>query len=348
MNVYLIMTPHQLMNALEARHYFGLKDNYIIIIITPTYPDKAFTPLLEDHSWENVTFLEPKYNLEGFDYRKNQQSIKSRYLSFCNERHRRVMLNEYAKTLRGVSSLILGNYEMDFMKHFSNQVHYNRLIALDDGTATLRVYKERRNNNHISSFTRIKKSIREMILGLDTTETEKITFYTTYDLKPVDGDIVINNEYTYLKQMSSQARDNGKIYFLGQQFVEMKILNEDVYIDYMKKIKEYYNGEQLAYIAHKHEDVKKIERIETDVGLEVQRFDVPIEYRMSVKGDKPKVLAGFSSSAIENCERLFAGDIPINVFVVKPEHLMNRKDFVLSVYDYYRKKAGDRFVMIPL
>jgi hypothetical protein len=75
MNVYLIETPHQLMNALEARYYFDFKDNYIIIAVSGAYPADAFNLLLNDHDWVGVRFIgngDRKYTI---DYKKRKQNL---------------------------------------------------------------------------------------------------------------------------------------------------------------------------------------------------------------------------------------------------------------------------------
>ena len=347
MNVYLIVTPHQLLNAIEARHYFELEDNHLYIVVSKTYPVELFKPLLDDSKWDSVTFIgkSKKYNI---DYEREIQRLSVRVALFRDELLRRKELDKIAASIKGVSTLMVGNYKMNFIKHFANKIHHERLIALDDGTATLRVYNERAEKPNESGRNRMTKRFREFLLGIDPSPASSITFFSTYDLQPLNGDVLVKNEYRHLRKVSANTPHNNAIYFLGQQLVEMKILDEDVYIHYLKQIKEHYGSEQLVYIAHKHEAMGKIERIKNEVGLEIRRFDVPVEYQMSVRGDKPKILAGFSSSAIETCDHIFAGNIKINVFVVNPDHLLNRKKFILSIYDYYKKKNSDHFVILPL
>jgi hypothetical protein len=128
----------------------------------------------------------------------------------------------------------------------------------------------------------------------------------------------------------------------------MKILDENVYINFLKRVKSYYKNERLIYIMHKHEADKKIEKIMHEVGMEIRRFDVPIEYQMSVRGDKPKILAGFSSSAIENCRIIFQDNIMIDVFYIEPEYFIQRKDYTKRIFDYYYKKMSKSFNIVKI
>jgi calcineurin-like phosphoesterase family protein len=77
-----------------------------------------------------------------------------------SERARRKQLDSIAQSLQEAENLIVGNYRQHFMRHFVKIMQHNRLIVVDDGTATLDLYNARQNNtdnNEQYSFKRFKK-----------------------------------------------------------------------------------------------------------------------------------------------------------------------------------------------
>ena len=57
MNVYIIETPHQLLNAVEAKNFLGFANNFLIIIVLDEYPFDFYLKILDKSEWNDVHFI---------------------------------------------------------------------------------------------------------------------------------------------------------------------------------------------------------------------------------------------------------------------------------------------------
>ncbi|HPA84693.1 MAG TPA: hypothetical protein PLJ30_07785, partial [Deltaproteobacteria bacterium] len=65
MNVYVVETPHQLLNAIEAKNTLDLKDNLLIVLTLEEYPREAYGPLIVGGEWQEVRIVPTCIESEG-------------------------------------------------------------------------------------------------------------------------------------------------------------------------------------------------------------------------------------------------------------------------------------------
>jgi hypothetical protein len=102
----------------------------------------------------------------------------------------------------------------------------------------------------------------------------------------------------------------------------------------------------VIYLPHKRESADKVRLVEETFGFGVKRFGVPIEYQMSVRGTRPRVLASFFSSALENSRVIFGPLMQIKCFLMDPVDFPTRRDYVSVIYKYYESKQCEHFSVV--
>ena len=138
-NVFVVNTPHQLLNAIEAVHSLQLTNNHLLVIRPNNGSFKRFMPLIKLGDWVTVRFpsvlIDPKHRVQ-----KLLHPAANRW--YCRYLHFRKMraLAKLAARFHHVDKLFLGHYSAEwtpFMRHIANTIKYDALYLLDDGTDTI-------------------------------------------------------------------------------------------------------------------------------------------------------------------------------------------------------------------
>jgi hypothetical protein len=259
-------------------------------------------------------------------------------------------LDALARLFGNVQNIFLGNYWIDYMRHFSNVLTYQKLYLLDDGTQTLQINERRKNSRLFDNYNRRQRLILDiirMMIGMKSQDVPSISFYTIYDLIPKNGDRVIKHDYSYLRSLSSMIPPSDEVFFLGSELSEEGLPIER-YLKHLNKVLKYFEGEKVVYIMHKRESSEQIRFIKDVLKIEVRHFDVPIEYQLTFKKTKPKVLSSFCSSALETCRVIFGNTLKIMSFYIEPEEFTHNPNLIRKIYSYYENKRSQTFEVVKL
>jgi hypothetical protein len=348
MNVFLVGAPHQLFNAIEARQQLQLGSNHLVVSLSGVYPASAFEPMLREYEWEHVEYARGESVLRSDERGRRQQFVQV-LATLRDNYHQRRQLDAMARKLAGPERLILGNYGMYYMRHFANRIGGRDLILLDDGTATLGINQERRVLRGEEDGPELKVTRRQKLrkwMGFDTRHVPKVTFFTTYDLRLAEGDSLIRNEYTYFRGRAAMNEAGDEVFFVGQPMVEDGLVAMERLVASLREVKAHFRDERFVYLPHKREQPDKVRALQEALGVEVRRFDVPLEFQMSVRGTRPKVLASFFSSALENSRVIFGSLMRIKSFRMRPEDFAMRREEIASIYEYYAGKQSEHFEVV--
>jgi hypothetical protein len=353
MNVFLIETPHQLLNAIEAKHALRLMNNNLIVLLLEEYPIEAYASLLSSNEWETIQFVpfmkESKSPITR--YLKNHPAERVRgYYATWKIYQLRKRIDRLAASLGSVEKLLLGNYWREHMRHFGHVIRYRDLYLIDDGTATLIINDLRRRELSMANpkvLGRRKLDLINRVIGLRTSMAEKVTYFTTYELETINTDEVIKNDYAFFREKAKTGKPGDEVFFLGMTLYDEGFTDE-LYLEQLERVKEYFKNDHLIYLPHKGEPAYRVDRVQKELGLEIRRFDVPIEYQLCVRGTVPKILASFFSSALENCRIIFGSHLHIKAVYLNPELFPLRSDFVRNVYEYFQSKASPKFEIVRL
>ena len=363
-NVFVVDTPHQLLNAIEAIHSLQLTNNHLLVVRAKDADQGRFMPLIKTSDWVTVSFPSPFIDSRGW-VQKFFGTVANRW--YCRYLHfqRMKTLAKLAARFRHVEKLFLGHYfpkEKPFMRHLANTITYNTLYLLDDGTDTIEINKRRHriegNVPEASIETSISRTsvwktilthLRARYWNWYLAEAPCVTFFTVYDLDVRKGDLLIKNDYSYLRSVVPLQRIyiTDTVIFLGQ-CIDDGYLEMNAHLDFLSKVREYFAEEKFIYVAHPRESASCLNRVTENLQCEIWPSSSVIEHDLFSRGIKPKAVAGFVSSALITLAYLMDPDVEIVCFEIGPEHWLGWREDAVGVYNYLKTKAQQRVAIIPL
>ena len=351
-NVFLIKSPLQLLNAVEAKHYFGLSDDDCILIIMgdrKSYPQMMNLAKV-DQQWKNVILLNRVNLLFGDPWLNtivDYSDVKSQRETLLRSSFYTIWrFNRLAKHICNVDNIFFGDHKSEHLRHFINSVEHKRTVLLDDGTATVDDALKRQENKNNPYVLKLRKKIKlaskRLFQGLKDQQPEKIYFFTVYDIKAGGEDEVIRNNFTYLRSKNSTSSMSGDVYFVGTPLSEVGIMKESDYFNQLVKVKEYFKGREFIYIAHRREDKGKLNRIRENLDINIKIFEYPLEYQIAMIGPAPEIMAAFVTSVLENMRMIMGDKLQIISFKLIDGSYAD-KQTIDAVYDYYRENTSGYF-----
>lgn len=324
MNLFIIESPLQYLNALEARFHFEIPASESFLIILNQSGDenlKQIDYMINDNDWCEIKIISD--NGSGFT------NILNRIRTLNKIIHE----NKYE-----INSVFIGEYRNQFMRHIANKLPSN-VYLLDDGAAVINVYNKLINNESFEG-NNIKTLIKRNIFGLKSKNIKKITFFTAYDFPEKENIKIVKNNYISLKNRMTNSNSKDIIFFLGQPLSEKKIMKETDNLKCLKKIREFYGDKVIYYIKHRGESEEKMVKVE-ELGFIVKRFSTCIEYEMCYGDQIPTSVSSFYSSALISINNIFKDLITINSFYI-PNLLItdDYKKGVENIYDYFQNQIN--------
>ena len=351
MNVFVIESPTQVLNALEASQYFKFEHKVLIILLTGLFEKEYYEKIIDWSYWENVQFIPFYYITKNFDFGTNRpKNLYEKAIEIIltiDQALKRRRLDNVARSVGLAENVILGNYRSDLsthMRHFANTVRFRRLYIIDDGTDTILINDQRKKEKScqyiktpqsMGLFKRIKKKLRERFVDWNTKGVEHLTYFTCYEIDVMEEDTIEINSYEHIKSLARNAPVDRSVMFLGQPLVDDGYLTEPNYMEYLDKVDKYFKTEELVYVPHPRETEKYIDIIKSRFNFQVKRFDAPIEYEIATRGTMPKCVSSFFCSALENCATMFGKIIDIKSFHVDAEELLKNREVVAKIYSYF-------------
>ncbi len=344
MNVFLLTSPMQLINALEARHHFGLAPEACVLVALPKTPVslRQLQAIAGEQGAWGATHLWPLFDVEGDDAPGGMGRARRAWRSRARRRRRAAQLRALAQRLGRVERVFLGLYYQKLMRHFANVTAADEVVLLDDGAGTLgnnRWRKERAFSlAHQPWQKRLVGRLRAALYGVDLGEVEHVTFFTSFDIDVDARDRQVRHDYARLRAQAQEKPLSEAVYFLGQPLVEFGIVSEDVYAAGLRAADAYFAGRPVTYIPHRNESREAPARAQiAALGWALQSFDLPIEYELCARGPLPSAVAGFYTSALVNCQTIFRDRMELVAFRFGPEQLNAgyRAEHAQEIYAHY-------------
>lgn len=354
-NLFLVKSPLQLLNAIEAKHYFKLdQKSCILVLMCDKKSMHQMQELAKAHEkWGEIIFIDNVSPFFGL-YRKNiiDASFSLFRLRFLKSSFFMVRkLNALARCFNKIDHLFIGDNYNSFMRHFINKSSHKSLILLDDGVGAIYMAEIRRKGFKTAPVDKLKKRIKltakRLMQGLNDRQADHVCFFSVYDLELSENDTQIKNNYKYLRQESENIEATDNVYFIGTVLPETGFVTNELYMNNLKQVIEYFKGRTVVYVAHRREDYTKLQKIKEELNVEVIQFDYPIEFQLAMIGPKPKIITTFFSSAVENLRLIMGDQLRIVSFRLR-KGTYNNKERVDSIYAYYEKNLSDNFVVESL
>ncbi|WP_348799457.1 hypothetical protein [Flavobacterium adhaerens] len=320
-SIFLIESPLQLFNAIEAKNYFNLKNCKLIVVYSLNdYSNTQIDQLLDYYSnWNEIYKIFP---------------IEKKYFRIRITKYIIDELKKISEVIKNVYYLFIGDYRPDFMIHFGNIVKCNKLIILDDGTATIDIMKDYLN---VDKKRKLKFFLKKYLFDFKLNKNNDVEFFSIYSNLLLNHKI-IHNSYQYFREETiARSINENKVIFLGSCIVELRAIEQDKYFLYLSKIKEYFSNKEIIYIPHRRESELKLELIENEMNIKIEKTASIIELYLIKTKNLPFAVTGFFCSALLNLNILFDGKILINSFYINNDDFNEKyaKRFE-SMYKYYK------------
>jgi hypothetical protein len=287
-NVFIVRTPLQAFNAVEANFRFCYKQNNYIIIIYRNNQDKKMIEniiLLDD--WFKIIFIKLKPQIKLFNLFFHLQS-EINNIEFC----------------------FIGDHST-IISYYINRIKYKNLILLEDGTATIRRVEliEKRIFHIIKKTKYSKKSsfqvFFEKLFRVDIQYYYNARFFTIYNLN--DKINFIKNDYRYFKKRINKLEIQESVFFIGSEIKNTILLNEKIFEKYIADIVTIYAQRNLEfyYILHRKESEEYIKLLSKKYNFKYLKFNNIIEIEFLNLNFIPSEISTFLSTAITTLSKLY-------------------------------------------
>lgn len=315
-NLFIINSPLQLINAIEAIHFFKLK-NIIFVMIY-------------NRSKNNIIQLEEQ--IKKVDYEeiiKIYPSSNNRFFGYVN----------LIKQLRKYQydKVFTGELEDSNFRILIANLKKEKLFLLDEGTSTVVDYETKIKQNKLNKYG--YKEFRFLVFGFSLKLKDTINFFTYYDFTPLKGGEVIINKLEYMrKDFKQNSVDYGdSLFFLGQPKFIFSDKREFEII--LKSVIQQYKDKKIFYIPHR-EEINILETIkDIDERFKILEINQPIEQYFLNKGIYPKHIISYSSTALFTTKMLFKDCLVEYIKIKKPNINLNIMKYLDIVYKYFEKNG---------
>lgn len=299
MNLFLVESPLQLLNAYEAENYFSSKNSlYIIRLSNDIINDKQMTTLIDYYSIRKRSLIITiNSNSKGlFDI------LKIAFLKFYF----------YVKK-KQLEKVFVGNFESGLFSLLIKNIKNGRMILLDDGAKSISIQNKFSDNYNFN-------------------------FFSFYDLIPFKNQNIYKNDFNKLRKNFHSDNLNKEILLLGSKLSEISIIEEIHYIELIKKISKLYENEKIIYISHRGENINKLEIIEKEINnISIKNLDYPVEFYPINENKAIKKVVSFYSTALFTMSKIYDCEAIAVKFNYENSKYKENIDEVYSFYKNYMK-----------
>lgn len=281
-NIFLVGTPLQLLNAIEAIHHFELKNNVLILIHRSMEANRVqMQSIVSMHAWSEIIEIPYRSGSNLFSYIKI-----IRYLSYFTYNYM------FVAKLESIQKIFIAN------------IKKNKVFLLDDGALTISIYENQIKPNKINKYS--FKEIRFFLLGLKIKVHDAINLFTYFNLEATEQTSVVKNCLNFLKTsyLAASSVDSERIYFLGQP--SFKHICDIEYIDGVMNLTSWFD-KKIVYIPHRGESSERLKSlIERNNSLvEILNINMPIELYFLENKIYPMHIVSYYSTALVTLKILY-------------------------------------------
>lgn len=304
-NIFIVLTPFQLICAQEAREEFCKEDCNHLIIIERRRKGTVEHTQIEcelDKSWQLVT-----------RHREQPKHNAFRILSRIKNTFKIIYLHGIKK-----GKVFLGDGRISWFRTLGRMLG-TEVIWLDDGAATI---------NIISDF----KS-KGLVNEPNSPIPKLYTIFANDALKiKSNGAIVKNNLRTLAKsRRGDQTVAEGKAMFIGQWLSEQGVIDVGYEVALLAKTREFFCNWEIKYICHRHEDSKKLNEIGDF--FHVCSYKNSIERQLLKEKQVPELIISWYSTALFTLRELFPEARIVSIELPQSTIAIHQRKSIGNVYN---------------
>lgn len=324
MDVFILSSPLQALNAVEARAALGSEEAAAVIVEGRYAQSNAqIRAALDGTAWDRVMTVGLRRTPLGSRYESVRETVAS--------------LRRYS-----VGRLFLGHH-FDLALHLANSVPHRETFLLDDGVATIAVSLRRAGGPDIRDNTPAWKwCARRFLLRvrdrMRLRDVNPLHYFTVYDGLPADAaNIMHRNTLDQLRGRKRRVGSSGETWFLGMGS-EAIFRSRERYLAYLREIRRSDPGASFRYVPHRNEPPELLEAVRTQSGMTPLAMDVPVELHLVRQAQTPRTVASFISSALYTVGALFPSEIDVISYQMDFRDVRTRYHRQFSdIYGYYRR-----------
>jgi hypothetical protein len=283
---FLVKSPLQFLNAVEARAHYGVSDDDArLVLFRPDggAPAEAqLACLIERFPWPEI--------------REESEAESTRSLD---------------------ARVFVGDSREPRMRRLARSLSPRRPVVLDDGNATLLIAQRRRRMlwrwtdrraTRITDAAHHRRVPVPQIMrdGLRPRNREfgRVEFFTIYPIRAGRHDLVEKNDLTVLRGLVHE-RTTPRPVFVGSSLVESGLMRASAYRACVAGAAALHPG--MVYIAHRREDDAKLHMMASELGIDTIRPKYPIELELIDRELYPAPLLVVLSTASDTVPMVFPG-----------------------------------------
>lgn len=314
-NLFLVASPLQFLNAIEAKKHFKTTNNTLVLQYNSSSASQE-KDLLDSDEWDEVII---------YDTGKIHKNLRF---------FQHVKLIKYLKKFE--YDYVFSGEEGIFARIIFANLSLNSIYLVDDGTAIISTY-DKVNPSYYKSlpFSAKTRFYRYLLAGLKYYNKHTINFFTAFNLQKREGTEIIHHNFPYLQSKMQNFKKTDTIYFLGQNLVGTQYLTPTAYIDYLKQFIKTHKEKKILYIPHRSETVTEEYQELLSDNFTIQPSQGPIELVLINQKIYPKTIVSFFSSALFNLNKIFHDSKIMAINIDTTKLPQEKKKLVHDCYAFF-------------
>lgn len=329
MNLFIIESPFQLLSAFEANYFFNEESLLVIKYNGNVNNDEQLRKL--------------KNRMSNF---KNLIEIRPIFCNFDSNIQLLKLLKKFINKEKRYSKIFIGDYRSFHMRKFFDSLQSNECYLLDDGNATLDIFRYVDLKKDKYYFSGIKGNIKKWVYRFELLLFKlnkypicrKVSFFTCFDIASENNFKLIKHNFEYIKTIEKAKKGKNMVYFYGSN-LELLDINNELELEYLKYIVDYYQKRNIdmVYIPHRNESQAKISNIKNKLSINIKINEYPAEIQLALDEDIPNHISSFVSSVLLTLPSIYYFDSVVS-FMFPLEFVKSKyRQEINTVKEEYKK-----------
>jgi len=356
-DLVVLDTPLQLLNCREALHQFGASSARIVILQWPWWPRSAFDSILKSMDLKEVAFVRmlPGANTAQPSSLARRLLSRFEWLRSAHQMLLRQKLQRHLRRFGAIRRMFVGNYRNAYMRHCANVVAPGEVILVDDGTDAVVFAAElvqgvtaENVDASVGSIKRFKRWVRTRWIDWDERIAPRLVFFSVYKFATRPADLWLPNNYDCLRASVAASQASEEVLFLGQPLAEDGHLTLTRYVERVLQAANDLGIADVRYVPHPREAAETTRLVCERLGTPARRLGMPLEIALATTAQRPRAIASFFCSALENCSVLFDGGLRVVAYRLPRSDLLGAADTVEQIYRHLESANRPNFHCINL
>jgi hypothetical protein len=301
-NLFLLSTPLQVINAIEAIDQYEIGNEYLIIY----YGKINVTKILERFAIKNYMIF-------------NKSSDISRWLLLL------LWFRKISKMLTSINieRIFLGEFRVDIVRGLVNSLKYKSIVLIDEGFGTLEQIRlctdgsDKIIEREISYKALLRKYLC-WVLKINSSLVKIAEVFTVYKSAVEKSDMKLShNDYRKFKQLAAKVTVKQEEWIVGNDYCEHGLLTKSDYFLWLNEIAKITIGRDVLYFPHPRENEKKLDEIARKHNhWKIKRGNYCLEHYIFSENEIARTFYGFGTAFLVNIKKMFMNKIEVYYYLV--------------------------------